>query len=127
MLRDARAIVEHALYWTAPEIEEEGQYLEAVLNSETARERAEHLQARGQWGARHFDKVMLSLPIPKYDPAESLHRELAQAARRAEEVAASVNLESNMHFVAARRRIREALREDGIAQEMDAMVAQLLG
>jgi SAM-dependent methyltransferase len=126
MLRDAGAVIEHALYWTAPATEEEGRYLEAILNSETARERAEHLQARGQWGARHFDKVMLSLPIPKYDPAEPLHQELAQAARRAEEVAASVPLESRIHFVAARRHIRETLREDGVAQQMDEMVSNLL-
>jgi SAM-dependent methyltransferase len=126
IVRDERAVVEHALYWTAPATEEEALYLEAVMNSETARERAEHLQARGQWGARHFDKVMLSLPIPKYDTSEPLHRELAQATRRAETVAASVPLQSGMHFVTARRRIRDALWADGVSREMDNLVAQLL-
>jgi hypothetical protein len=127
VVRDQRAVVEHKLYWTSVSSNEEAVYLLAVLNSETARARTEHLQSRGQWGARDFDKVMLSLPIPKHDATEPLHRELARAARRAEEVAASVSLEGIRHFVTARRRIGEVLREDGVAQEMDNMVAQLLG
>ena len=42
----------------------EARYLIAMLNSETTRQRAEHLQSRGQWGARHFDRYMLTLPSP---------------------------------------------------------------
>ena len=42
-------------------------YLASILNSETARSRAAAYQARGQWGARHFDKVMFNLPIPRFD------------------------------------------------------------
>jgi len=38
--------------------EEEGRYLIAILNSENARKRVAALQARGQWGARHFDKAL---------------------------------------------------------------------
>jgi hypothetical protein len=37
------------------------------------------LQSRGQWGARDFDKVMFTLPIPRFDSAASLHRDLAKA------------------------------------------------
>ena len=42
------------------------------------------MQARGQWGARHFDKVMFTLPIPRFDSSEALHNELAAAAAEAE-------------------------------------------
>jgi len=126
VLRDPAAICEHALYWTAPENTAEARYLSAVLNSETARRLVAQLQARGQWGARHFDKVMLSLPIPRFDPANGLHRRLAHAAERAERVAAAVPLREDEYFVRTRQRIREALREDGVSQQIDALVAELL-
>ena len=74
------------------ETEQEGRYLLAILNSETARQRAEHLQSRGQWGARDFHKVILSLPIPRFDASNKLHAQLAKAAAHAEQVAAAVQL-----------------------------------
>jgi SAM-dependent methyltransferase len=126
LLTDPDAISEHALYWSAVETEAEGRYLAAILNSETARARVAQLQARGQWGARHFDKVMFSLPIPHFNPKDRPHQRLAQAARCAERVAAAVPLREGEHFVRARQRIRAALREDGVAQEIDRLVTELL-
>ena len=127
LLRDTTAVVDHKLYWMAVESEAEARYLAAVVNSETARSRVAHLQSRGQWGARDFDKVMFELPIPSFDPADTLHSALATAAEHAEQVAAAVPLREGEHFVRARQRIRQALREDGVAQQMDALVARLLG
>ena len=72
-LKDSRGVVENKLYWAAPNSRQEAYYLVAILNSETARASVEHLQSRGQWGARDFDKVMLSLPIPPFDPRNALH------------------------------------------------------
>ncbi|MDP2949991.1 MAG: N-6 DNA methylase [Chloroflexota bacterium] len=127
ILRDCSALVEHALYWIAIEIEDEARYLTAVLNSETARARVADMQARGQWGARHFDKVMLSLPIPRFDASNALHEELAKAAGQAEQVAGAVKLRGATHFVRARQLIRAALLEDGVAQRIDRLVVELLG
>jgi len=107
--------------------EDEARYLAAVLNSQTARARVADMQARGQWGARHFDKVLLSLPIPRFDPSDALHQELAKTAARAEQVASAVTLKEGMHFVRARQHIRAALQEDGVAAELDRLVAVLLG
>ncbi|MBI1886003.1 MAG: N-6 DNA methylase [Chloroflexi bacterium] len=126
LLRDASAVVDHKLYWARLDNEHEATYLLAILNSETARARVEHLQSRGQWGARDFDKVMFSLPIPPFDPKDRLHQRLARAAQRAADVAAKVPLRDGDHFVRARQRIREALREDGVGQEIDRLVAELL-
>ena len=127
VVTDDTAVMEHALYWTAVSGQEEARYLTAVLNSETTRQRAEHLQSRGQWGARHFDRYMLTLPIPRFDPQTALHLELAAEAARAEQVAAQVGLQEGMHFVRARRDIRAALAMDGVAGRIDGLVAQLLG
>lgn len=120
------AVIEHKLYWSAPATENEARYLAALLNSETARARGESLQSRGQWGARDFDKVMFNLPIPRFDANIPLHNAIAEAAREAEALAATVPLPENIKFQRARGLIRTALTEAGIAQRIDALVARLL-
>lgn len=126
LLSDQNGVVDHKLYWAKVDTLAEGHYLLAILNSETARKAAAHLQSRGQWGARDFDKVILSLPIPKFDGSNKLHKALAKAAGRAEKVAAAVALDERMHFVTARQKIRAALQQDGVAATIDELVTQLL-
>jgi SAM-dependent methyltransferase len=125
IVRDVRGVVENRLYWVAVG-EEEARYLEAILNSETARSAAAHRQSRGQWGARDFDKVMLELPIPAFVSGEAVHEELVAAARQAERVAASVDLAEAGNFIRARGLVRAALERDGVASRIDALVASLL-
>ncbi len=84
-----------------------------------------HLQSRGQWGARDFDKVMLGLPIPKFDDSIALHRELADAATGSERIAAGVAVGS-AHFVKVRSLIREALAQAGIAEQIERLVEVLV-
>jgi hypothetical protein len=96
------------------------------LNSETARALVANLQSRGQWGARDFDKVMFQLPIPTFDPNNALHRQLVDAARQAEAVAASVAIPKGHPFIAARQIIRRALVKDGIDGSINALVEELL-
>ena len=120
-------VVEHALYYCACRTLREARYLTAILNSETLRKRVERYQARGQWGARHFDKYVFNLPIPIFDARDSLHTELADAARRAEAVAAKVKLAEGIYFTRARKLIREALADASAATEVETRVARLLG
>ena len=122
---DDTAIVEHKLYWSAFETLQEARYLCCILNSDTARDRVAHLQSRGQWGARDFDKVMFELPIPKFDPVDTLHTDLVDAASRAEAVA-TATVVTEVNFVAGRTRIRRALAADGVAAEIESLVRQLL-
>ena len=126
LLRDRKAVIEHKLYWMTPDSEGEARYLIAVLNSETARARAAQYQSRGQWGARDFDKVMFNLPIPRFDVEQRLHFDLSALAAEAEEVAAIPELPETVRFQRARALIRTALSEAGIAQRIDALVAELL-
>ena len=60
----------------------EARYLVAILNSETARERVEAYQSRGQWGARDFDKVIFNLPIPRFDAEKQNPRRVGESRRR---------------------------------------------
>lgn len=126
LLRNPRAVVDTSLYWMATSSEMEGRYLTAILNSETARARTEQFQARGQFGARHFDKVIFNLPIPRFDSKVKLHHALAEAAEQAEAAAARVELPEGVKFQRARGLVRAALTESGHAQKIDALVAALL-
>ena len=125
LVRD-EAVIDHMLYWGSPGGEAEAYYLTAVLNSETSRIRVAEMQSRGQWGARHFDKVMFNLPIPRFDASQSLHNELAAAAAEAERIAAAFELPETVKFQRARKLIRDALTESGIAPHIDELVARLL-
>ncbi len=120
------AIVEHGAYWVVARSRAEAAYLMAVLNSAAMVAKITDLQAHGQRDKRHFDNLIWTLPIPEYDEADAVHRDLAVAAVRAEEVAASVQLTDTQHFVGKRRAIRQALAEDGVAAEIEALVDALL-
>jgi len=126
-IKDSSALVENTLYYCACRTLREARYLAAILNSETLRKRVKRYQARGQWGARHFDKYVFNLPIPIFDARDSLHTELADAARRAEAVAAKVKLADGIYFTRARKLIREALADASAATEIETRVARLLG
>ena len=119
-------ILDHTLYWANVNSKQEAYYLLSILNSETARALAESNQARGQWGARHFDKVMLALPIPKFSSTNALHQKLVRAAKHAETVANVAQIDESVHFISVRRKIRDALLEDGISKRIDQLVEELL-
>ncbi len=120
-------MIDTSLYWMEPSSNGEATYLTAVLNSETARSRAARFQARGQFGARHFDKVMFNLPIPTFNAKLKLHRDLAAADAEAETTAAGVELVEGEKFQRARKRVRDALIADGIATDIEKLVEKLLG
>ena len=120
-------LVEHKAYWGIARSSEEAAYLTAILNSASAVAKISDLQGIGEAGTkRDFDNLVWTLPIPEYDDSESLHRDLAAAASRAEAIAAAVPLTDTQHFVVKRRAIRAALAEDGVAEEIEALVDALL-
>ena len=123
---DETAIVDSKLYWVAAESVAEARYLCGVLNSEVLRVGVARYQSQGQWGARDFCKYVFNLPIPRFDEGFALHRRIAEAARTAEDAAAAVALEEGMYFTRARRRIRTALAEHGVAAELERLVTTLL-
>jgi len=69
---------------------------------------------------------MLSLAIPTFDPANDLHGKLADAAQRAEAIAAGLDL-TGMRFVRARGAVRAALAAAAVAPDIDRLVRELLG
>ena len=127
LINDDRAVIDHMLYWMPAKSVREGNYLCAILNSETARQRVEKMQSSGAFGPRHFDKVMFRLLIPRFEKSNTLHTALADAGKRASELAAAVELPEGKRFQTARARVRDVLTEAGVAGEIDRLVEQLLG
>jgi hypothetical protein len=123
---DSHAIVDHTLYWGAASSLDEARYLVAMLNSSAVQEVAEKLQSRGQFGARHFDKYVWHAPIPVFDRAMDLHREIVELSERAEVVASSVDLSAVNTFQRAREEVRKALVATGISERIDVVVRETL-
>ena len=126
IVRDKTAVIEHALYWSPTESLEEARYLCGILNSEALRAGVERYQAQGQWGARHFDKYVFNLPIPRFDGNAALHRAIADAAGTAAEVAGLVPEKEGEYFTRTRKRVRAALAEHGIVARLESLAADLL-
>lgn len=97
-----------------------------ILNSETLRTCVQQYQARGQCGARHFDKYVFNLPIPRFGRGNAVHRALADAGQTAANIARSIPSKEDEYFTHTRKRIRTARAEHGVAGEIDRLTAQLL-
>lgn len=126
IITDPAAVIDHKLYWATASGLGEARYLTAILNSDVLTQLVRPLQARGEHNPRDFDKYIFQLPIPLYDPNISEHRQLVQSAERAEQVSHAVELPSGVSFQALRRRIRIAMVEDGVAQDIDELVKAAL-
>jgi hypothetical protein len=120
------AIAEHGAYWASARSENEAAYLLAIINSTAILDKVIDLQPHGQRDKRHFDNLVWTLPIPEYDNTDQVHRDLAEAAERAEQIGAAVDLTEINHFTAKRRAIREALAADGVAQTIESLVDAIL-
>ncbi|WP_158812195.1 N-6 DNA methylase [Streptomyces fulvoviolaceus] len=120
-----QAVIDHKLYWGSVTDLDEARFLVSILNSTTLTNLVRPLQGRGMHNPRDFDKYVFKLPIPAFQPSETTHRQLVSLSERAERVAAGVTLTA-ARFETQRRRVREALVQDGVAAEIDAIVATLL-
>ncbi|KAA0094708.1 SAM-dependent DNA methyltransferase [Mycolicibacterium sp. P1-18] len=126
VIRDSAAIVDFSLYWAAVSSENEGHYLCAILNSQTLLRRVKPLQTLGLFGARHFDKYVFGIPFPLYDNSKDIHVAIASLGGMAERIASEVDVSGCRTFQAARKLVAAALKASGIAEQIDALVAELV-
>jgi hypothetical protein len=121
-----QAVIDHKLYWAAVNSADEGRYLTTILNSEAVHKKVEPLMSEGLFGKRDIDKYVFAVPFPIFDPDSELHAHLTEAGARAEEVAGAADLSDDPNFQTARRRVREALGADGVADDIETLVGELL-
>ena len=125
-LEDPLPLIDNKLYWAPVHSVSEGRYLVGILNSVTLLERVQPLQNIGLFGPRDFDKHVFDVPFPPYDSSSEVHGALVAAVLEAEEMAESVDVSNVRTFQAARKLIRGALEEAGIAQRIEVLVEQIL-
>ncbi len=119
-----RAVIDHTLYWATAADDDEAFYLCAILNASRITQLVRPLMSYGK-DERHIDKHIWKLRIPEYDGRQTLHRELADLGREAEEAVAALELRA-VHFATQRRQVREFLDASGRSAAIDAAVGRLL-
>ncbi len=97
-----------------------------MLNSPVTTAAVQPLQARGDFGPRHYDKYVWQLPIPTFDAAVDVHARLAELAESAEEVVADLQMDSTRRFQTVRHSVRARVAGIAIGTEFDDLVTHLL-
>lgn len=123
-IRDARAVMDHTLYWATAAGEDEAHYLCAIINAAKTTELARPLMSYGK-DERHIDKHLWKLPIPEFDAKNPLHKELSALGKEAEVKVAALALR-DVHFATQRRQVRAFLEETGLAARLDSALSRLL-
>ena len=125
-IEDPRAVIEHKLYWAPVASRDEARYVTAVLNSQTLARAVTPMQSRGQHNPRDFDMHVFAVPFPAFDDTDESHKVLVELSARAEDVAATVDVDAHRQFQRGRRAVRVALLDDGVQADLDVAVAELL-
>ena len=120
-LPEGMAVLDSKIYWRNTGSVSEARYLVAVLNAPVLEEAFRASRTSG----RDFHKnPWRAVPIPAWDAGNRAHRKLAALALRAERMVGRMDLPAGQ--VAASRRIRAQLAEDGTLAEIDTLVREIL-
>ena len=135
IIRDNHAIVDHVLFQTICNSEDEAHYILAIINSNGLAESAESFMPKGLYGARHFHKHGWKLPIPRYETDDPLHVQLSRLGQAAEQECRALVDESDTMSKPAGKAQSDAARKllrhewqptSETAHAIEAAVAELL-
>ena len=132
LLRDVGVIVDHLLFWVTCKDVHEAYYLLGIINSDALYEVVTPLMSKGQFGARDLHKHLWKLPIPAFDPGNTLHVTASEAGQAAAEGAAlqlaqlRVDRGHDVSVTIARRELRKWLRASPEGMAVEAGVGELL-
>jgi hypothetical protein len=119
------AIIDHKLFWGTVSEHAEGWYLCAILNCPELTQLVRPLMSYGK-DERDIDKHVWELPIPLYNPDDSIHQRLSELGHHEAQIVASMDLNEKQNFVTLRQDVREALATSDIATEVEDIVTDLL-
>lgn len=106
----------------------EAYFLAAIFNAPVTDALIKPMQSRGLFGPRDIHKKVLELPIPRFDPNDSRHRDLAKLGEvctaRVEAWLASGGPGSTRSIGKLRSTVRAMLKEE--LQEIDKVVKSIL-
>ena len=136
VLLSPNSLADTKLYWVKCETLEEAHYLAVIINSDTLEQAVQKFMPKGQFGARDLHKHLWRLPIPTYDPADHHHATLAklgsQLATEAATHLATIRTTRAANnkpttITVARRELRQWLSTHPPAQQVEQLVARLIG
>ncbi len=118
-------VAEAKTYFYETDDGNEAHYVCAALNSTIVNEGIKPLQTRGLFGERDIHRRPFMLPIPKFDPNNSVHLRLAELSKICHEKVAKAKVRFTGKSVASlRRQARETVKEE--LKEIDELVSKLL-
>ena len=133
ILKDNEALIDDTLYWIRCRDLPEARYVLAIINSDVLAEAVNKYTVPNWAGkTRHLHKHLWKLPIPAFDPTDTLHLEIASAGAAAEIGAAQqlatlrVNRGDDVSVTIARRELRAWLRASAEGAAVEAAVGRLL-
>ena len=135
IIKDNYSVLDHKLFQTVCQSEEEAHYVLAIINSNALGTAAEMFMTKGLYGARDFHKHGWKLPIPRYDASVALHTRLSELGRTAEQECKALIDNSDILTKPAgdpqSRAARKLLRHEwqpnsATAQAIETAVAELL-
>lgn len=79
---DRPFVARDGTYWASFDTSAEAHFVTGFLNSRFAADRIVDWMNLGLFGPRHIHKRVLDVPLPRFDPADGLHAELADTVGR---------------------------------------------
>ena len=135
IIKDNYSVLDHKLFQTVCQSEEEAHYVIAIINSNALSTAAEMFMTKGLYGARDFHKHGWKLPIPRYEANDPLHASLSKLGKTAEQECQELidqsgimsNTPGDNQSRAARRMLRHQWQPSSkTAQAIEVAVAKLL-
>ena len=119
------AVIDHTVYYFPANDEDEAAFLVGLLNAPGLSRAFKEARTSG----RDFHKSPWRfVPVPRYDPANGRHQEIVRLTQLAEDTADRC-LDENAHRrgqVATSGRIRAALTENRLSEQLDETAAKIL-
>lgn len=120
--------VDSGLFWRVVQSEAEAAFLTCLLNAHSLRRAFKECRDSGRDFQLH---PWRNVPIPRYDPEIGLHNDLADLCTQSEAIAKKIvktalQAKPNIQQVALSKKISYALVDDGVMNQIDSIVAQLL-
>lgn len=122
---DQRAVIDNSLYWAAVSSTDEALFLCAIMNAAVTTLLVRPLMSYGK-DERDIHKSIWRLPIPYFDPETAAHQRLVELAKEVETAVANVDIPEELHFAAARRRLRDVLETSAAGLEIENLVTKML-
>jgi len=105
---------------------DEARYLCAIMNAAVTTRLVRPLMSYGK-DERDIHKSIWRLPIPYFEADDENHVRLVERARTLESEMADADIPDELHFAAARRRLREVIEASTAGREIEAIVGKMLG